>query len=105
MFESGASELVACSSKFIWYHTIATTAIGTLSSSGSGGAADQRIEVRNASGVESVMKVHMYDNFNPKTFLASVSRLSQAGHRVVFYDPVIGSYTEIKNTGVVTWPR
>ena len=68
-------------------------------------SSDQRIEVSTTSVVESVTKVHMCDNFNPKTFLASVSRLSQAGHRVVFDDPVIGSYTENKNTGVKKWPR
>ena len=51
------------------------------------------------------MKVHMCDYFNLKTFLASVSRLSQAGHRVVFDDPVIGSFIENKNKGVKTWPR
>ena len=58
-----------------------------------------------ANGVESYMKVQMCDNLNPKKFLAFVSRLSQAGHRVVFDDPISGSYIENKSTGVKTWLR
>ena len=59
-------------------------------------AGEKRIEVITANGVESYMKVQMCDNLN----LASVSRLSQAGHRVVFDDPISGSYIENKSTGV-----
>ena len=47
----------------------------------------------------------MCDNLNPERFLASVSRLSQAGHKVVFDGPTSGSYTDNKNTGVKTWLR
>ena len=68
-------------------------------------AREKRIEVITANGVESYMKVQMCDNLNPKKFLASVSRLSQAGHRVVFDDPISGSYLENKSTGVKTWLR
>ena len=34
-----------------------------------------------------------------------MSRLSQAGHRVVFDDPISGSYIENKSTRVKTWLR
>ena len=111
MVDSGASETVACSNKFIGYDTIETTASGTeYSSAGSGGAVmknaiEKRIEVITENGVESYMKVQMCDNLNPENLFASVSRLSQAGHRVVFDDPVTGSYIENKNTGVKTWLR
>ena len=111
MVDSGASETVACSNKFIEYDTVETTATGTeYSSAGSGGAViknagEKRKEVITANGVESYMKVPMCDNLNPEKFLASVSRLSQAGHRVVFDDPISGSYIENKSTGVKTWLR
>ena len=58
-----------------------------------------------ANGVESYMKVQMCDKLNPKKFLASVSRLSQVGHRDVFDDPISGSYIENNSTGVKTWLR
>ena len=51
------------------------------------------------------MKVQMCDYFNPKTFMASVSRLSQAGRRDVFDDPISGSYIENKNSEVKTLLR
>ena len=56
-------------------------------------------------GTMSFMRVQMCDNLNPKKFLASVSRMNQAGHRVVFDNPENGSYLENKTTGVKTWLR
>ena len=52
-----------------------------------------------------LMKVQMCDGLNPKKFLASVSRMNQAGRRVVFDDPQAGSYVENKSTGSKTWLR
>eukprot|EP00974_Lingulodinium_polyedra_P113959 11033073-Lingulodinium_polyedra.AAC.1 len=57
------------------------------------------------NGTMSYMRVQMCDNLNPKKFLASVSRINQAGHRVVFDDPQSGSYIENKVTGMKTWLR
>ena len=57
------------------------------------------------NGTLSFMKVQMCDNLHAKQFLASVSRLNQTGHRVVFDDPASGSYIENKVTGSKTWLR
>ena len=56
-------------------------------------------------GTLNHMKIQMCDNLNPKKLLASVSRLIQAGHRVVFDDVQAGSYIENKTTGKKTWMR
>ena len=67
MVDSGASETVACSNKFIGYDTVETTATCTeYSSAGSGGAViknagEKRIEVITAKCVESYIKVQMCD--------------------------------------------
>ena len=63
------------------------------------------IEVMDNSWAMSFMKVQMCDNMDPKKYLASVSRINQAGHRVVFDDPESGSYIENKTTGAKTWLR
>ena len=102
---------MASANKFIGYDIIETTATGTeYSSAGNGGAAitnagEKRIEVIDDNGTASYMKVQMCDNLNPKKFLASVSRLVRAGHRVVFDDLDSGSYIENKNTGAKTWMK
>ena len=57
------------------------------------------------NGTRSYMKVQMCENLNEKKLLASVSRITQAGHRVVFDVPEEGSYIENKKTGVKTWLR
>ena len=44
------------------------------------------------------MKVQMCTNLNERKFLASVSRINQAGQRVVFDTPEFGSYIENKKT-------
>ena len=111
MVDSGASETVTNSAKFVSFETAETSATGTeYSCAGSGGlsivnAGEKRIEVMDENGVMSFMKVQMCENLNPKKFLASVSRINQAGHRVVFDDPVSGSYIENKTTGKRTWLR
>ena len=111
MVDSGASETVANSAKFAGFDTAETSATGTeYSSAGNGGPSitnvgEKRIEVMDANGTMSFMKVQMCDNLNPKKFLASVSRMNQAGHRVVFDDPENGSFIENKATGTRTWLR
>ncbi len=51
------------------------------------------------SVVMEFKRVQMCDNLNPRKFLASVSRMNEAGHRVVFDSPDLGSYIEDKKTG------
>ena len=51
------------------------------------------------------MKVQMCANLNEKKFSASVSRINQAGQRVVFDTPEFGSYIEKKKTFAKTWLR
>ena len=111
MVDSGASETVANSAKFVAFETVETSASGTeYSCAGNGGPSimnvgEKRIEVVDESGNYSFMKVQVCDNLNPKKFLASVSRINQAGHRVVFDDPSSGSYIENKLTGARRWLR
>ena len=111
MVDSGASETVANSSKFEAFPLSATTATGTeYSSAASTGpvivnAGEKNIEVMDQNGQMNFMKVQMCENLNPKKFLASVSRITQAGHRVVFDSPEEGSYIQNKATGVKTWLR
>ena len=57
------------------------------------------------NGTLSVMKVQMCENLHPKKFLASVSRINQTGHGVVFDDPSVGSYIENKTSRPKTWLR
>ena len=109
--DSGASETVANSAKFVGFDAYETSATGTqYSSAGCGGPSivntgEKRIEVMNENGEMNYMKVQMCDNLNTKKLLASVSRLNQAGHRVVFDEPQSGSYIENKATGKKTWLR
>jgi hypothetical protein len=109
MVDSGASETVASTEKFKGIDLVETTITGTeYSAAGSGGKAitnmgEKRLEVMDENGTMSFMKVQMCDGLNPKKFLASVSRMNQAGHRVVFDDVESGSYIENKVTGVKTW--
>ena len=63
------------------------------------------IEVMDDNGVMSFMKIQMCDNLDTNKFLASVSRINHAGHRVVFDDPRHGSYIENKSNGSKTWLR
>ena len=108
MVDSGASESVANSEKLAGIEVIETSATGTeYSSAGSGGAAitnvcGKRIEVVHENGTMSFMKIQMCEGLNPRKFLASVSRMNQAGHRVVFDDVESGSYIEKMATGVKT---
>ena len=47
----------------------------------------------------------MCENLNKRKFLASVSRITKAGHRVVFDTAEEGSYIESKASGKKTWLR
>jgi hypothetical protein len=111
LVDSGASETVANSASFAGFEAIETSATGTkYSSAAEGGpeitnAGEKRIEVMDQNGNLSFMKVQMCDNLHSKKFLASVSRINQTGHRVVFDDPASGSYIENKMTGNKTWLR
>ena len=111
MVDSGASETVANSAMFQGFETYETSATGTEYSSAAKGGdkitneGEKRIEVMDENGTMKFMRVQMCDNLNPKKFLASVSRMTQAGHRVVFDSPDQGSYVEDKKTGVKTWMR
>jgi hypothetical protein len=111
MVDSGASETVANEETFDEFPTYETSVTGTeYSSASSGGPAikntgEKMIEVMNQNGEMNYMKVQMCSNLNPKKFLSSVSRITQAGHRVVFDEPEAGSYIENKKTGTKTWLR
>ena len=59
----------------------------------------------DSNGHMNFMKVQACENLNRKKLLASVSRIIQAGHRVVFDTPEEGSYIENKATGNKTWLR
>ena len=103
MIDSGASETVASSDKF--------SASGTeYSSAAEGGGAitnvgEKVIEVMDVSGCMSYMKVQMCEGLHGRKMLASLSRLIQAGHRLVFDTPDCGSYIECKTTGRRRWLR
>jgi hypothetical protein len=111
MVDSGASETVANEEMFEGFPLSETSSTGTEYSSACNGgpsiknAGEKVIEVMNGNGEMNFMKVQMCSNLNPRKFLASVSRISQAGHRVVFDVPEEGSYIENKITGVKTWLR
>ena len=111
MVDSGASETVANSASFVGFETVETSATGTkYSTAGQGGPVvtnrgEKVIEVMDNNGAMSFMKVQMCDNMDPKKYLASVSRINQAGHKVVFDSPENGSYIENKETGNKTWLR
>ena len=51
------------------------------------------------------MKVQMCEGLHGRKMLASVSRLNQAGHGLVFDTPDCGSCIECKTTGIRRWLR
>ena len=97
--------------KFSEYPLVKTTANGTeYSSAAEGGVAitnvgEKVIEVMDVSGCMSYMKVQMCEGLHGRKMLASVSRLNQAGHKLVFDTPDCGSYMECKTTGIRRWLR
>ena len=111
MVDSGASETVAHEGAFNNIPITETTATGTqYSSACSGGpvitnAGEKVVEVMDNNAAIWHMKVQMCTNLNEKKFLASVSRINQAGQRVVFDTPEFGSYIENKKTLAKTWLR
>ena len=90
---------------------VATAATGTEYSSASNGgleirdAGEKVLEVIDGNGDVNFMKVQMCDNLNKRKFLASVSRIIQAGHRIVFDTVDAGSYIENKKSGKKIWLR
>jgi hypothetical protein len=111
MVDSGASETVANSESFPDIEVVETTATGTEYSSASDGgltirnAGEKTLEVIDANADMNFMKVQMCENLNKRKFLASVSRITKAGHRVVFDTAEEGSYIESKASGKKTWLR
>jgi hypothetical protein len=111
MVDSGASETVASSDRFEAYELIMTNAVGTKYSSASeAGTAivnkgEKVIEVTDEKGVESQVRIQICDGLSPNKILASVSRLVQAGHSVVFQDPQWGSYIQNNKNKYRTYLR
>ena len=111
MTDSGASETVANSENFEGIECTATSATGTRYSAASAGgpsiinAGEKTLEVKDNNGTIKFMKVQMCDNLSKTKYLAFVSRICQAGHRVVFDEVADGSYIEDKKTGYRTWLR
>ena len=111
MVDSGASETVANDKTFEGFVVTPTSATGTQYSSASSGGptienmGEKVVEVMDSNGAMNFMKVQMCSNLNPKKYLASVSRINQAGHVVVFDTPDCGSFIQNKRSGVKTWLR
>jgi hypothetical protein len=111
MVDSGASETTANNEEFPEFETMETTASGTeYSSACSGGPiitnmGEKMIEVMDENGDMSFMKVQMCKNLNKRKLLASVSRITQAGHSVSFRDPSMGSFIKNEKTGEMMWLR
>ena len=100
MIDSGSSETVASSDKFQGYQLVPTSAVGTKYSSASEeaqaivNAGEKVIEIVDSNGTANQLRIQMCDGLSSNKVLGSVSRLVQAGHRVVFQDPQYGSYIE-----------
>ena len=111
MIDSGASEILANPDKFSEYPLAKTTASGTEYSSAAeaGGAmtnvGERVIEVMDVFGCMSYINVQVREGLRGRKMLASVSRLHQAAHRLVFDTPDCGSYTERKTSGTRRWLR
>jgi len=111
MVDSGASETVAHDGAFGNSPIIPTTSTGTeYSSAAKGGPAitnmgEKAVDVMDSNGLIWNMKIQMCSNLNEKKYLASVSRINQAGQSVHFDTPDVGSYIQSKKTGAITWLR
>jgi hypothetical protein len=111
MIDSGASETVASEDKFPTYQLVRTTASGTTYSSAASQAEDivnvgqKYVKVTDGKGAVSWAKFQMCRGLGKDKVLGSVSRLVEAGHRVVFQDPKYGSYIENVANGYRTYLR
>lgn len=112
MVDSGASETVASADHFSGYPLVQTTASGTTYSPAAANAAeeitnvgDKYIRVVDSNGVESMAKFQMCRGLGRDKILASVSRLIQSGHSVVFQAPEYGSYIVNNKNGYNSYLR
>ena len=111
MVDSGASETVANDEEFPEFELVETTASGTEYSSACNGGpvitnmGEKVIEVMDANGDMAFMKVQMCRDLNKKKLLASVSRITQAGHMVSFRPPTMGSFIQNVKSGKKIWLR
>lgn len=93
MNDAGASETVASIDRFADYPLIQTTAFGTTSPTAASTSVDitnvweKYIQVVSSNGVESMARFQMCKCLGRDKVLASVSRLSQSGHKVAFQTP------------------
>jgi hypothetical protein len=89
---------------------VPTSSTGTKYSAAAAGgteivnAGEKTLEVMDEQGNMKFMKIQMCEGLCDTKFLASVSRITQAGHKVVF-DNESGSYLEDKTTGKKIWLR
>ena len=112
MIDSGASETVAPAECFESYDLVKTTASGTTyaSAAASDGneivnIGDKFVEVVDENGTTTWAKFQVCRGLGKVNVLGSVSRLVQAGHRVVFQSPELGSYIENVVNGYRTYLR
>ena len=113
MVDSGASETVAPHScpKLASYTAEPTSVSGIKYSSASdtGEAITnmgmKRLRVRDQWGNVFDITAQSCNNLCKSKYLLSVSRLIQAGHRVVFDAPDTGSYIENRESGQRIWLR
>lgn len=99
MVGSGASGTVASSDHFADYPLIQATAFSTTYTSAAANAAEEitnvgekYLQVADYNGIESMAKFQKCRGLGRDMVLASVSRLIQIGHSVVFQAPEYGSY-------------
>ena len=63
------------------------------------------VEVVDENGTTTWAKFQVFRGLGKDKVLGSVSRLVQAGHRVVFQSPELGSYIENVVNGYLTYLR
>ena len=112
MIDSGASETVAPAECFESYDLVKTTASGTTYASAAAGdgneivnIGEKFVEVVDENGTTTWAKFQVCRGLGKDKVLGSVSRLVQAGHRVVFQSPELGSYIENVVNGYRTYLR
>ena len=111
MVDSWASETVANDEEFPDFDLVEMTASGTEYSSACNGGpvitnmGEKMIEVMDENGDMSFMIVQMCMDLNKKKLLASVSRITPAGHMVNFRPPTMGLFIQNAKSGKKIWLR
>lgn len=101
MVDSGASETVMSAELFKEHPMTMTSDTGeAIVNQG-----EKYLEVYDESGASSWAKFQVCTGFGKDKVLASVSRLVQTGHSVVFQSPVLGSYVENGTNGYRMYVR